>query len=462
MPIGGPLASGLRRDEVSVTRETRSIAVLVTATVLASLAVGVPNVALPVLADGFGAGLHTVEWVILVYLLASMVLGVGVGRWGDVVGHRRVFLGGLAVSTVAAALCAFAPSLWALIALRAVHGAGGVMVTATTIALVRELVPVRRTGTAMGLLGTATATGSALGPAIGGVAIAAAGWRFAFGILAVLGVGVLALAWLTLPRAAHALPAGRPRFDWTGSALIGVSVGAYALAVTAGAGLVTVVAAAVALAGTALFWRSQTRSAHPLIEPAALRDGVLRRALILNVLVPTVMMGFFVLSPFYLSGALGLTDVALGAVMSVSPIISAVSGIVAGRTVDRLGATPMVTAGVAAMLIGSIALALAPGWFGLAGFLVPLLVFTPGYQLFLAANNTAVMARADDSRRGVTSGMISLSRGFGFVTGTAAMGALFASAPDAASGMRLMMSVSAGLMLLGVTLSLRHRGDRPN
>jgi MFS family permease len=168
------------------------------------------------------------------------------------------------------------------------------------------------------------------------------------------------------------------------------------------------------------------------------------------------MMAFFVIAPFYLSGALGLADITLGAALAISPTISMATGFVAGRVVDRLGSTRMVTAGIAAMLIGCFGLAFLPSAWGLAGFILPLFCFTPGYQLFLAANSTAVMTAARSSERGVTSGMLSLSRGFGFITGTAALGSVFAAgashvvtgdAAAAASGMRLMLLVGAGMLV---------------
>ena len=185
---------------------------LVLATAVASLGIGVPNVALPELARAFGASFHSVEWVILAYQIASMVLGVGAGRFADMVGHRRVFLYGAALFTVTALLCGVVPTLGWLIALRLLQGAGGVMMTATTLAMMRDVMPSTRVGTGMGLLGTAIAIGSALGPAIGGLAIAVWGWRAAFFVLAPLGLLALVLVRRYVPAAHRPSPEDSRRF----------------------------------------------------------------------------------------------------------------------------------------------------------------------------------------------------------------------------------------------------------
>lgn len=452
-----------------------AVASLVLATAVASLGIGVPNVALPELARAFDSSFHGVEWVILAYQIASMVFGVGVGRLSDIVGYRRVFLYGAGLFTASALLCGCAPTLGWLVALRVLQGVGGVMMSATTLAMMRDVMPSTRVGTGMGLLGTAIGIGSALGPAIGGVAIAVSGWRAAFFTLVPLGLLALVLVRRCVPAGHPPSRDGERRFDWWGALLLGTGVSAYSLAVTLGGGgfgATNAGLAVTAVVAAGLFVFSQSRVRAPLVRPTAWRDAALRGGLLTNVCVTAVMMAFFVIAPFYLSGALGLADIALGAAMAISPSISVVCGLAAGRVVDRLGAPRMVTAGIASMLVGCCGLAYLPSVWGLAGFIVPLFCFTPGYQLFLAANSTAVMTAARSTERGVTSGMLSLSRGFGFITGTAVLGSVFAScashivtgnASAAASGMRLMLLVGAGMLVLALVVSLRRpvdHGDR--
>ena len=120
------------------------------------------------------------------------------------------------------------------------------------------------------------------------------------------------------------------------------------------------------------------------------------------------MMVTFVVGPFYLSGALALDAGRVGLVMSVGPIVGALTGVPAGRVVDRLGAHRMTVIGLVGMAAGSFLLATMPVAFGIPGYIAPLVVVTASYALFQAANNTAVMADARPEQRGVISGVLNL------------------------------------------------------
>lgn len=145
------------------------------------------------------------------------------------------------------------------------------------------------------------------------------------------------------------------------------------------------------------------------------------------------MMSTLVVGPFYLSRALGLDAARVGLVSSVGPLMVALMGTPAGRLADRFGAQRMTLAGLLGMAAGAVALAMASVAFGVPGYIVPMVVLTGGYALFQTANNTAVMRDVDGSRRGVVSGMLSLSRNLGLVTGASAMGAVFAFATGTAT-----------------------------
>ena len=154
--------------------------------------------------------------------------------------------------------------------------------------------------------------------------------------------------------------------------------------------------------------------------------------------------------------------------MSIGPIISALSGVPAGRIVDRFGAPFMVIVGLIAMAAGSFALSVLPAMFGIAGYIAAIAVLTPGYQLFQAANNTAVMMDVRPDQRGVISGMLNLSRNLGLITGASVMGAVFAFAsattdittarPEAvATGMRITFAVAAMLIVVALAIAAGSR-----
>jgi MFS family permease len=136
---------------------------------LSSLDTSIANVALPTLAKTFTASFQAVQWVVIAYLLAITTMIVSVGRLGDIIGRRRLLLAGIVLFTAASALSGVAPTLWLLIMARAVQGLGGAIMMALTMAIVGETVPKAKTGSAMGMLGTMSAVGTALGPSLGGV-----------------------------------------------------------------------------------------------------------------------------------------------------------------------------------------------------------------------------------------------------------------------------------------------------
>jgi EmrB/QacA subfamily drug resistance transporter len=432
---------------------------------LATLGISIANVALPTLATAFSASFQEVQWVVLAYLLATTTLIVTVGRLGDLTGRRRLLLGGILVFTVASILCAVAPTLWTLIAARAVQGLGAAVLMVLTLAFVGETVPAARTGSAMGLLGTMSAIGTALGPSLGGLLISGLGWRAIFIVNAPLGVLAFLLARRYLP--ADRRESDRVRFDNAGTLLLVLTLAAYALAMTIGRGrfgplnLVLLLAAAL---GAAMFVVVERKTPAPLIRPATIRDPALRASLATSALVSTVLMATLVVGPFYLTRALGLDAAFVGLVISVGPIVVALTGVPAGRFVDRLGARRMTIVGLVGIATGSVLLSAIPTALGVVGYLAPIVVITAGYAMFQTANNTAVMTGVRPDQRGVISGILNLSRNLGLITGTAVMGAIFAFAsrttdltmapPNTiATGMRITFALAALLITVALTIA---------
>ncbi len=438
---------------------------------LSSLGTSIANVALPTLAQAFNASFQDVQWVVLAYLLAITTLIVSVGRLGDIIGRRRLLLAGIVLFTVASLLCGAAPTLWLLIAARGAQGLGAAIMMALTMAFVGETVPKARTGSAMGLLGTMSAIGTALGPSLGGVLIAALGWQAIFLVNIPLGLLALFLAYHHLPIDRRVPTADRTGFDTMGTLLLALTLGTYSLAMTIGRGSFGPLNLALLLTaafGVILFVLAERRAASPLIRLAMFRDPRLRASLATNTLVSTVMMATLVVGPFYLSRALQLDAALVGLVMSIGPIISALSGVLAGRIVDRFGAHFMVIVGLIAMAAGSVALSVLPTMFGIAGYIVAITVLTPGYALFQAANNTAVMMDVLPNQRGVMSGLFNLSRNLGLITGASVMGAVFALAsaatditnadPEAvATGMRITFAVAGTLIVVALIIVVGSR-----
>ena len=376
---------------------SRTVTTLSLSMLLSSLGTSIANVALPVLAEAFHAPFKQVQWVVVAYLIAVTALIVFAGRLGDRLGRRRLLLGGIVLFTAASALCGIAPTLWLLVAARALQGTGAAVMMALTLAFVGESVPKEKTGSAMGLLGTTSAIGTALGPSLGGLLIAGFGWRAIFFVMVPLGVATLILAYSSLPA-------------------------------------------------------TTKQAAPPPIRLAMFRDRVLSSGFAMSTLVTSVVMATLVVGPFYLSGVLALDAARVGLVMSCGPIVAALTGVPAGRLVDRFGSSRATMAGLLGMATGSAILPMVPASIGIPGYVAPLAVITAGYALFQAANNTAVMAAVRADQRGVVSGMLNLSRNLGLIAGASLMGAIFAAA-----GMGMTFAVATGLIVAALAIAASSR-----
>ena len=464
----------VRLDEAVGTGEERTppirwiLASLSLSMLLSSLGTSIANVGLPTLAQVFTASFQEVQWVVLAYLLAITTLVVSVGRLGDITGRRRLLLAGIVLFTAASILCGVAPTLWLLIAARAAQGLGAAIMMALTMAFVGETVPKAKTGSAIGLLGTMSAIGTALGPSLGGVLIAGLSWRAIFLVNVPLGILTLLLAHRYLPVDRREVKTDRAGFDKVGTLLLALTLAAYALAMTIGRGsfgLLNIVLLLAAVFGAGLFVYIETRVASPLIRLTLFRDSVLSASLTMSALVSTVMMATLVVGPFYLSRALGLDAFLVGIVMSVGPLAAALTGVPAGRIADHFGAQRITIVGLIGLAAGSFLLSMMLATLDIVGYIGPIVILTIGYALFQTANNTAVMADIRPDQRGVISGMLNLSRNLGLITGASVMGAVFALAsattdittapPEAvATGMQITFAIAAILIVVVLTIAV--------
>ncbi len=441
---------------------------------LAALGTSIANVGLPTLTQAFDASFQDVQWVVLAYLLAVTTLIVGAGRLGDLFGCRRLMLAGIALYTAASLLCGLAPTLGWLVAARAAQGLGAALMMALTLALVAEVVPKDRTGRAMGLLGTMSAIGTALGPSLGGTLIAACGWPALFLVNLPLGLAALLLAWQRLPADGARAGATRERFDVAGTLLLALTLAAYALAMTLGRGdfgATNLALLAAALIGLFAFGLVERRAATPLIRLAMFAGPLLGAGFAMSALVTTVVMATLVVGPFYLSGAFALDAARVGLAMSAGPLAAALMGVPAGRLVDRHGTAGTSLAGLIAMAAGAGVLTLLPTRLGVAGYLAPLVLITAGYALFQTANNTAVMGGVAAAQRGVVSALLNLSRNLGLISGASVMGAVFAMAAATtdfatapveavAAGMRATFMVATMMVVVAIMVAIGSRAPR--
>ncbi|WP_412705822.1 Spectinomycin tetracycline efflux pump [Aeromonas rivipollensis] len=433
------------------------------ATLLPMLAGSLANMVLPALGQAFAVPFVSLQWVLVAYLLGITCLTVVAGRLGDRFGRRRLLLLGLGLFALASLLCALAPTIGWLIAARTLQGIAAACMLSLALAMVGQLVPPARRGWGMGLLGTLSACGTALGPSFGGLLTAGFGWQAPFLLLVPLSLLALGCAWLGLPR--DGCSPQKEGMNLASLSLLVAALLCYGLALTLG-GALALWWGAGALLVTASFVRLERRARVPLLPLALLGAPGLGSGLVASALVASVMVLTLLIGPFYLRGVFGLSLGTVGLMISGGPLLAALTGIPAGWLVDRLGARQVVRLGLAVMGTAALGLAGVAGQFGPLGYLLPILLLTAGYALFQTANNSTVVGGASEQTRGAVAGLLTLSRNLGQLTGVAGLGGLFAAlvgeqgltlASELLFGTRALFALSALLIGLALWLVGRRR-----
>jgi MFS family permease len=271
-----------------------------------------------------------------------------------------------------------------------------------------------------------SAIGTASGPAVGGAVVAAFGWRAVYLLQIPLAVAALILCLLYIQKARRTDE--YKGIDLPGASALAVFLAALTFVVSDLADGFDVASAMITIAAGGAFlaflW-IEKRSRSPIVPLGLLRSGHLRVSLAMNAIVSLIMMGILVGGPFFLTEGLELTTAQMGLAMSVGPIMSAFSGIPAGRMTEKTGVDRAVLFGASAMVVATGMMAGLPYLFGLAGFVLAFVMLAPSYQVFLAALNTSVMMQVSKQDRGVASGILNLSRNFGFILGAGTISAIF-------------------------------------
>ncbi len=422
-------------------------------TVMATLDGSIVNVALPTLRRELHASYAGVEWIVAGYLLVISALLLSAGRLGDLLGHRRVYSGGLLVFTLGSALCGTANALGALVAARALQALGAAAMMAMGPAIVTAIFPPERRGRALGAITSVVAVGLTLGPTLGGFIVQQLSWRWIF--LPNLPIGVAGAAW-----AARVLPGTRPlhpaALDRRGALLLALALGAGVGAVQAsseGGGRPPALAAVALLAGILLV-RHVRRAPAPVVDPALFASRVFTAGLVGGLLSYAALFASTLLTPFFLAHVKGLSAAGLGAMLTAIPLALSVASPAAGWLSDRFGPRLLCPIGMAVLASGLATLALAGPGDGLPSIAARLALCGAGMGLFQPPNNSAVMGALPRERLGSGGGMLATARNVGMVAGIALSGALFRARGGATGTAEGFLAGYRAALLAGSCLAL--------
>lgn len=394
-----------------------------------TLDTSIVNIALPTLVQVFQTTFATIQWVVLSYLLVVTALVLGVARLGDMVGKKRLYLGGLIVFTLSSLLCGLAPEASWLIGFRALQGMGAVMISALGAAIVTEAFPSAERGRALGIIGAIVSLGIALGPTVGGLLIGLSDWRMIFLVNVPIGIFASFVVVRSVPATSH--PFVGQRFDWFGSIMMSIALVAFALGMTHGqdagfsnpATLGLLVIAAISLA---IFLGLESRIASPVLDLHLFRDRQFSLSLFAGMLVFVVIAGTIFIIPFFLELVLHYPTPHVGLLLAVSPVLGGIVAPFAGNLSDRFGTRIISLIGLVLMVIGCLCISTFYAQMTDLDYIVRVAPFGIGLGMFQSPNNSAILGSVPPERLGIASGLLSLTRTLGQTTGVPLLGAIFA------------------------------------
>lgn len=383
------------------------------------------NTVLPEITRYFNSDISIAQWVPTIYLLTISCLILLYGRLGDMIGHKKIFLTGLAAFTVTSALCGISQNIWMLIVFRAFQGLAAGMMMAVSFAIITSTFPPKERGKALGIGAMGIAIGLSLGPTLGGL-IAEHGWRYIFFVN--IPIGITSLLW-----GLRVIPIGdrKPdqRLDYAGAIVAFIfllSILLYANRgedwgwLSTGSNFLLIVAI---ISGVS-FVVVEKKSKQPMLNLSLFNSRRFSIASISALLCFIALYALIFLTPFYMIFVLKYSIVKVGLVIAVSPLFQMIVAPVSGALSDRLGTRGFAFSGMALTALGLWLLSdlnISADWVDIVWRLI---VVGIGMGMFQSPNNSAVMGSVPPWHIGIASGILAAMRNIGMVFGLAIAGAV--------------------------------------
>ena len=390
------------------------------------------NVAIPAMSAGLNTTLDQILWVLNAYILVYAVLLITAGRLGDLYGQRNLFAIGLAVFTVASALCGLALDANQLIAARIFQGVGGALLTPQTLAILTTLFPPERRGAAFGIWAGVAGLATLAGPTVGGAIVTYIDWRWIFFVNVPIGIAALVATFAIIP---DVRPGRRHGWDIVGVFLVTAGLFGVVFGLIEGerfnwgeigSSLITipeVIGTGAVLLVLFVIW--ERFQEEPLIPLSLFEERNFAVANWMAAAIAFGMMSLFLPIVIYLQSVRDFSALTAGLTLAPMSLTSMVVAPFAGRTADRIGGKYILMTGVLVFAIGFGTLTFVAGpdstWIN---FLVPAIVAGAGMGMTFAPMTTVAMRNISPRMAGAASGVLNTTRQVGAAVGSAVVGAL--------------------------------------
>jgi EmrB/QacA subfamily drug resistance transporter len=429
------------------------LVLLAVAQFMVVLDVTVVNVALPSIADSLAISAGSLSWVITAYVLFTgglMLLG---GRLADLVDRRTVFLSGLGLFTAASLASGLAWSGGALIAARALQGAGAALLLPAALSIVTTAYTGRQRAVALGVWSALGSAGAAAGVLLGGILVTALDWRWIFFVNVPVGIAVALLT----PRLLAAAPASavRGRLDLLGAGTLMAGLVSLVLAIE-GTGehgwtsARTLVLGTVAVLLLGAFAAVERTAPRPLVPPATWRKRTLVSGATMMMAATGVLIGAFFLGSLYLQRTLGFSALETGLAFLPLALVILAGAHLSSHLLPKLGTKPPMAVGLAIAGAGSLLLSRAGADASYVADLLPgFLAVGFGAGMAFVGVSVVTMDRIAHEQAGLASGLLSTAHELGAAIGIAVLAAVALS-----GGIGDAFAVSAGVAGAGALAAL--------
>jgi MFS transporter, DHA2 family, multidrug resistance protein len=425
-----------------------TVALGITMSVLDS---AIANVALPTIARDLHTNAAFSIWVVNGYQLAITISLLPLASCGDIIGYRRIYLGGLILFTFASLGCALSHTLTLLALARVVQGFGASGIMSVNTALIRFIYPQRVLGRGIAINAVVVAISAAAGPTIAGGILSVASWPWLFAVNVPIGIVAVAIGRYALPTT----PRSKHGFDIGGAALSAGAFGFLIAGIDGGGhgqpGLVIAADFAIAVCCGFLLVRRERGRRAPLFPVDLLRIPIFALSVGTSICSFAAQMLALVALPFRLQQQFGYSAVETGLLITPWPLAIVFAAPVAGRLADRYPAGLLSGVGLVVLAAGLAALALLPVHPTFGDIAWRMVICGLGFGFFQAPNNRAMIASAPRNRSGGASGMLGTARLLGQTTGAALVAMLFGQIAAEATGYALF--IAAGFALVAACVS---------
>src|SRR5258707_8301947 len=448
--VSGGLPDGVA-DGLPWERRQWAGAAIFTALAMASLDTAIANIALPAISSDLHVSAAETILVVNVYQIALVATLLPPGALGEIVGHARIYLGGLLLFTLASLGCALAWSLESLLVARTLQGLGASGLMSVNTALVRFVYPTRMLGRGFGHNALVVGTAFTFGPTIASGILALGPWPWLFAIN--LPFGVLAV-WIGLKTLPHT-PRATHRFDFLNATLTASCLGLFIIGIGSAAHKAPPALVSAELVGAILLgWLLTRRNADhpaPMLPIDLFRRPMFALSATTSVCSFAVQGLAFVSLPFYFEDVLIRTQVETGFFMTPWPLVVAIMAPIGGRLSDRYPVGILGGLGLVLLGIGMALLATLPPDPGIANIVWRTVICWIGFGFFQTPNLRALMSSAPPHRSGSASSIVATARLTGQTLGAALAALCFGLAGH--DGATLALALGAGFAALGSVMS---------